>query len=125
MIKIKIVQTREFEVDHRIAKYIVKLNNKGYETDYCCSGHIGKQTGGYISFNIPTTIFIKQYMIDAPSKWFFRYYGQRVALYMDIAPDRTITKDILYRRLNKLDKWIDGLPNRTDPYIKIKTRIID
>ena len=48
------------EVDELILPTIMELNKKGYETDYCCSGHIcEKDTNTYIKFkkdNAPKSI---------------------------------------------------------------------
>ena len=38
------------EIDDNFLESIVILNKKGYTTDYCCSGHLIKNSGTYIAF---------------------------------------------------------------------------
>ena len=53
--KLKKVVT--FEVDDKIAESIIKLNNKGYETAMCCSGHPDEKE-----------IFTKEQLVDIAAK---------------------------------------------------------
>ena len=47
-----IKKTSYFEVDDKIAESIIKLNNKGFETAMCCSGHPDeKEIIPYVMFN--------------------------------------------------------------------------
>ena len=43
-------ETFLIEVDNNIARSIMKLNQKGYKTKYCCEGHEIKSFGGYVYF---------------------------------------------------------------------------
>ena len=119
----KLIQTKEFEVDDAIAQHIIELNNKGYQTEYCCSGHAGKYSPGYILFDTATSSYIKQYVIYAPGRWYFNFMqDKRVGVYMRLH-DRPISEKLLEVRLKSLQKWIDELPTRKDPYTKLRTEI--
>ena len=41
------------KLDELMVPIIFLLNQKGYETSYCCSGHIDNPYGGYIAFKKP------------------------------------------------------------------------
>lgn len=67
-----------FECDDKIAPYIIELNEKGYRTDFCCSGHSDKSeldTEPYISFlRVPSNIIYKGLNgSKSPSNWTCEY----------------------------------------------------
>ena len=122
MINLKLIQTREFEVDDAIAQHIIELNNKGYQTEYCCSGHVGGESPGYILFDTTTSSYIKQFVIYAPGRWYFNFMqDKRVGVYMRLH-DRPISEKLIEVRLKSLQKWIDELPIRKNPYSKLYTK---
>ncbi len=41
-----------FEVDEFIALPVAELNKKGYQTEFCCSGHVFKELGDYVENGI-------------------------------------------------------------------------
>ena len=117
-------QTKEFEVDDAIAQHIIELNNRGYQTDYCCSGHVGEYSPGYISFDMATSVYIKQYVYHAPKGWYFSFNRDaRVGVYMKLH-DRPISARLIEVRLLALLTWIHKLPRRKDPYSTIHAEIV-
>lgn len=78
--KIKI--TKEFEVDPKIAHAIILLNDKGYETKYCCSGHPEElfkdgTHDGITYYNMGTYVSFKNRDIlkDCPDNWVLMNIG--------------------------------------------------
>lgn len=127
-------QTKIFELDDNIAEHIVKLNNKGYLTEYSCSGHIDKKTLGYISFEVFTSNFLKKHDIEPPKNWFYSYFSmdKRLGMYMDKTNDdnfvdtEEFTQEYLDNRLKDLMEWVDSLPVKNLPYIySIHTEVLD
>lgn len=128
-----ISQTKVFEVDDNIAMHIKKLNDKGYLTEYSCSGHLG-QALGYISFEIFTSKFLTKHEIEPPKNWLFSYFSmdERLGLYMNestiknFAQSEDFTEELLTERLNDLMIWIDDLPIKNVPYVlSINTEVTD
>ena len=42
-----IQQIKTFEIDDKIAQHIKNLNDKGYMTEFSCSGHLKEHSLGY------------------------------------------------------------------------------
>jgi hypothetical protein len=123
------------ELDDNIAKAIIKLNEKGFVTDYCCGGH---PDGAYIKFNRLTGYMLDDRMygdkykyikkINHPVNW----YVDRENI-IDFVIRRkeftqeeylTYTDDQLSHIIaEELYNWINLLPNlKTD---NMQFRIID
>ncbi len=114
-------QIKTFEVDEKIAPHIKKLNNKGYVTEFSCSGHPERSIFGYIVFDVCTSIDIEDNNIGSPHGWFYcdEHDDKRCAIYMeDLEEDNyksvVITDEYIDLKLELLDQWIDSLPvNKT------------
>ena len=60
---------RIFECDELMIPAIIELNQKGYDTQYCCSGHIWDYLGtGYISF-YPEVFGTNESLPAPPKGW--------------------------------------------------------
>ena len=64
------------ELDEEMIEPIWILNNKGYLTKYCCSGHMHQQPEikyiyGYIMFYEDTIELMKEQKIDCPEGWYY------------------------------------------------------
>lgn len=129
----KMQQIKTFEIDEKIAPHIEKLNNKGYITEFSCSGHPERSLLGYITFDICTSIDIENKNIGTPHEWF--YYNEydddkRYSIYMeDLNEDNykfvTITDEYIDRKLELLDQWIDSLPVNETCCYEVQTVIIE
>ena len=84
------------EIDEMIAPMIRELNNKGYITDFCCSGHPGStscSSYSYISFkHAPES--------KPPKFWFWDKNNPKVL---------RAHKGSIYLRMYSLEKWVDEL----------------
>lgn len=101
---------RVFEVDELMIMPIKLLNQKGYTTLFCCSGHIERgYCGGYISFALgkePKTV---------PKGWYMD--DKRCIRYDFPKKYRTNTEDrntSILKNMMALDKWCKELPNKNE-----------
>ncbi len=107
---------KQFKVDDAIAEQIIKLNEKKFETDFCCSGHAKENVVGYIAFNVPSSLNLEEYDIVPPRGWHYEKTEDdlRVCLYMDsINGTPKITEAYINERLQTLNDWVDELPMNT------------
>lgn len=103
-----------FECDDKIAPYIIELNEIGYKTDFCCSGHSEKgelDTEPYISFlRVPSNIIHKG--IGAPSNWTSEYEENHLVIRRHYRPDelQIFTIDQLINiSMQELKHWVKSL----------------
>ena len=93
---------RAFEVDEEMIIPIKVLNNKGYITRFCCSGHLYESPGeGYILFYngyVPTTV-PKGWIIDGDS---IRYSFSKNATPIKKLKER-------HSKIESLVKWCNEL----------------
>ena len=115
--KLKKVVT--FEVDDKIAESIIKLNNKGYETAMCCSGHPDEEE------IIPYVMFTKfvSYGIEyIPCSWVVdkRFKELVIRRFFDDKEKEIFTKEqLIDMAARELDNWVDTLPEFKNPYQNI------
>lgn len=130
--KIKI--TKEFEVDPKIAHAIILLNDKGYKTDYCCSGHPeelfkDRICNGVAYYHMGTYICFKDRDIlkDCPDNWvlscggIYRFYSQEEIDTFGL--DQLI--DIAMKELLNFAKGLPQINNYDNIYEEIKYEIIE
>ena len=126
-------QIKTFEVDEKIAPHIEKLNNKGYITEFSCSGHPERSMLGYITFDVCTSIDIEENNIGTPHGWFCcNEYDddKRYSIYMeDLDEDNyksvVITDEYIDHKLELLDQWIDSLPVNKTCCCEVQTVIVE
>ena len=64
----KVSMTKIFELDDKIADIIIKLNQKGYNSESCCSGHSNESNSNpYIMFTQSASYMLKEYGV--PDNW--------------------------------------------------------
>ena len=114
--------TKTFEIDEKIAPHIKKLNDKGYLTDMCCSGHPEEPCAGYITFDAITSLQFITYGLTLPNGWIYnlrngntsriniRMINEMSPEYNEFANSGKITEEWIDNKLKALDEWIDSLP---------------
>lgn len=90
------------EIDDNIATAISLLNQKGYVTTYCCSGHY-KNGVAYIAFAY-------MYDFDVPEGWYRSFNGSihQIDLYDDISESEF--NIIQANEMKKILNWVERLP---------------
>ena len=120
----KLKKITTFEVDDKIAESIIKLNNKGFETAMCCSGHPDeKEIIPYVMFNK----FVSHVIEYIPFGWVIdkRFEELVIRRYFTSEEKEIFTKEQLIDIAAKeLDTWADSLPNFKNPYQKMRTEVI-
>ena len=120
--KLKKVVT--FEVDDKIAESIIKLNNKGFETAMCCSGHPDEEEiVPYVMF----TKFVSYGIEYIPHTRVIdkRFKELVIRRYFTNEEKEIFTKEQLVDIAAKeLDNWIDSLPIFKNPYQIMRTEVI-
>ena len=120
----KLKKVVEFEVDDKIAESIIKLNNKGFETAMCCSGHTDeKEITPYVMFNK----FVSHGIDYIPFGWVVdeNYEELVIRRYFTSEEKEIFTKEQLIDiAARELDSWVDSLPDFENPYQIMRTEVI-
>lgn len=131
--KIKI--TKEFEVDPKIAHAIVLLNDKGYKTNYCCSGHPEELFkdgiyNGITYYHMGTYICFKDRDVlkDCPDNWVLFSNGGIYRLYSQEEIDLFRLDQLIDLAMKELLNFAKRLPPivyHDNIYEEIKYEIIE
>ena len=115
--KLKKVVT--FEIDDKIAESIIKLNNKGFETAMCCSGHPDEEEIiPYVMFNR----FVSCRIEYIPFSWVVdKNYKELVIrrFFTDEEKEIFTKEQLVDIAARELDNWVDTLPEFKNPYQSI------
>ena len=116
----KLKKITTFEVDDKIAESIIKLNNKGYETAMCCSGHPDEEEiVPYVSF----TKFVSYGIEYIPFDWIAdkRFKELVIRRFFTDEEKEIFTKEQLVDiAARELDNWVDTLPKFENPYQRME-----
>ena len=115
----KLKKVVEFEIDDKIAESIIKLNNKGYETAMCCSGHPDEEEIiPYVMFNR----FVSCRIEYIPFSWVVdKNYKELVIrrFFTDKEKEIFTKEQLVDIAARELDNWVDTLPEFQNPYQNI------
>lgn len=116
---IKIEKTTTFLCDELIADAIIKLNDKGYDTLYCCSGHVDEiLPAPYIMFGYEASIGFSITGITTPNNWLYDCEGYSHDIPLKLRIYRPITDEeykifgvetIIKIAMKELNNWVDSL----------------
>ena len=120
----KLKKITTFEVDDKIAESIIKINNKGFETTMCCSGHPDeKEIIPYVMFNK----FVSHIIEYIPHTWVIdkRFEELVIRRYFTSEEKEIFTKEQLIDiAARELDSWVDSLPDFENPYQIMRTEVM-
>ena len=120
----KLKKVVEFEIDDKIAESIIKLNNKGFETAMCCSGHPDEEEIiPYVMF----TKFVSHVIEYIPFTWVVdkRFEELVIRRYFTSEEKKIFTKEQLIDIAAKeLENWVDSLPIFKNPFQIMRTEVI-
>ena len=115
----KLRKVSELEIDDKIAESIIKLNNKGYETAMCCSGHPDEEEIiPYVMFNR----FVSYGIEYIPFSWVVdKNYKELVIrrFFTDEEKEIFTKEQLVDIAARELDNWVDTLPEFKNPYQNI------
>ena len=115
----KLKKITTFEVDDKIAESIIKLNNKGFETAMCCSGHPDEEEIiPYVMFNR----FVSCRIEYIPFSWVVdKNYKELVIrrFFTDEEKEIFTKEQLVDIAARELDNWVDTLPEFKNPYQSI------
>ena len=116
----KLKKITTFEVDDKIAESIIKLNNKGFETAMCCSGHPDeKEITPYVMF----TRLVSYGIEYIPFGWIVdeRFKELVIRRFFTDEEKEIFTKEQLVDiAARELDNWVDSLPKFENPYQRME-----
>ena len=115
----KVSMTKIFELDEKIADSVIKLNKKGYNTSFSCSGHIeDEEIIPYILFDRFTSYFISYYPIGWTKDK--RLEDLHISRYFTNEEKDLFTKtQLIDMAMEELSNWVDSLPEFKNPYQEV------
>ena len=105
---------RMFECDEEMIVPIKMLNDKGYDTKFCCSGHLSDRIcRGYVLFADSVNLESK------PRGWYVdkkdaKLFGGTTIRYSFKEDAIDKKRQMIHRKMNALIRWADGLENRKE-----------
>ena len=105
-----------FDCDDKIAESIMKLNRKGYETDFCCEGHLDIDKDPYISFTrIPSIVLYNN--METPTNWYYDNKPNNLVIkrrFTDEEREIFYDDELIDLAMKELKNWVDKLPDMND-----------
>ena len=106
-----------FEVDDKIAGAIIKLNQLGYTTNYCCSSHPEDKDSDppYIMF----TKLVSPWIKTIPNNWYVDKRFKECVIKREFSnEEKEIFKgeQLVDLAMKELNNWVDKLPKVRTPW---------
>ena len=120
-----IKKTSYFEVDDKIAGAIIKLNQLGYTTSYCCSSHPGDKDSDppYIMF----TKLVSPWIKTIPNNWYIDKRFKECVIKREFSDEEKeifTGEQLVDLAMKELNNWCDKLPEVRTPWEIIEMEVI-
>ena len=120
-----IKKTSYFEVDDKIAGAIIKLNQLGYTTSYCCSSHPEDKDSDppYIMF----TKLVSPWIKTTPNNWYVDERFEECVIkreFTDEEKEIFTGEQLVDLAMKELNNWCDKLPMIKTPWEIIEMEVI-
>ena len=120
-----IKKTSYFEIDDKIAGAIIKLNQLGYITSYCCSSHPEDKNSDppYIMF----TKLVSPWIKTIPNNWYVDKRFKECVIKREFSnEEKEIFKgeQLVDLAMKELNNWVDKLPKVRTPWEMIEMEVI-
>ena len=118
-------KTSYFEIDDKIAGAIIKLNQLGYTTNYCCSSHPEDKNSDppYIMF----TKLVSPWIKTIPNNWYVDKRFKECVIKREFSnEEKEIFKgeQLVDLAMKELNNWVDKLPKVRTPWEIIEMEVI-
>ena len=120
-----IKKTSYFEVDDKIAGAIIKLNQLGYTTNYCCSSHPEDKDSDppYIMF----TKLVSPWIKTIPNNWYVDKRFKECVIKREFSNEEKeifTGEQLVDLAMKELNNWVDKLPKVRTPWEIIEMEVI-
>ena len=110
-------KTSYFEVDDKIAGAIIKLNQLGYTTNYCCSSHPENKDSDppYIMF----TKLVSPWIKTIPNNWYVDKRFKECVIKREFSNEEKeifTGEQLVDLAMKELNNWVDKLPRIKTPW---------
>ena len=118
-------KTSYFEVDDKIAGAIIKLNQLGYTTTYCCSSHPEDKDSDppYIMF----TKLVSPWIKTIPNNWYVDKRFKECVIKREFSNEEKeifTGEQLVDLAMKELNNWVDKLPKVRTPWEMIEMEVI-
>ena len=120
-----IKKTSYFEIDDKIAGAIIKLNQLGYTTNYCCSSHPEDKNSDppYIMF----TKLVSPWIKTTPNNWYIDKRFKECVIKREFTSEEKeifTGEQLVDLAMKELNNWVDKLPMIKTPWEIIEMEVI-
>ena len=118
-------KTSYFEIDDKIAGAIIKLNQLGYTTNYCCSSHPEDKDSDppYIMF----TKLVSPWIKTIPNNWYVDKRFKECVIKREFSNEEKeifTGEQLVDLAMKELNNWVDKLPKVRTPWEIIDMEVI-
>ena len=118
-------KTSYFEIDDKIAGAIIKLNQLGYTTNYCCSSHPEDKDSDppYIMF----TKLVSPWIKTIPNNWYVDKRFKECVIKRQFSNEEKeifTGEQLVDLAMKELNNWVDKLPKVRTPWEMIEMEVM-